>query len=102
MGFHARRMDHRGHREDDDRREHPWTEPGHHLGDRDEPDRTGGLDAILDLTGVAELGGQLQSDGLDSWNMIEIATTPGTSTVAKADSATDPASADALADRGET
>ena len=44
----------------------PWTAPGEHLGDRDQPDRARRLDAILDLAGVAELGRELQGDRLDA------------------------------------
>ncbi len=90
VGLDAGGVDHRGDGQDDDGRDDPLGAAGEHLGDGDQPDRAGGLDPVLDLTGEAELLGQLHGHRLDALEHDGKPTTPGTRTVAKADSAPGP------------
>jgi len=61
----------------------PCTEPERTFDIADEPDRTGGLNAVLDLSVKPNSWDIVSAIDWTPWNMTEMPTTPGTSTVAK-------------------
>jgi hypothetical protein len=65
LRLHALGVDDRGDREDDGGGDEALAGSGDDLRDGHQPDRTRRLDAVLDLTGEAELLGELHGDGLD-------------------------------------
>ena len=86
IGLHARGVHHRRDGKDDGRGDEALRRAGENLGDGHQPDRARRLDPVLDLAGEAELLAMASAIDWTPWNITEMPTTPGTSTVANADS----------------